>query len=281
MTVSSPQQPTAEASAARQLQIDAWTDLACPFCYIGKNRLDQAIASSPHADAISVRVHSYELDPHMSPEPRPNLELVAARYGTSLAQAERMDGKVAAIAHHDGLPFTADRVLANSFDVHRVLHLAGAAGIADELLGVLQRALFSGQANIYDHAVLIEATSQLGIPRRRVEEVLSSDEYADAVRADEEQARLLGVTGIPFTVFDERIAIPGSTSTAAFADAIQQAWSSKMNITAIVPTEPSGFCDVATGECLAVDPVPNADSHHGTSVRPEEPDKRSAPAKRD
>jgi predicted DsbA family dithiol-disulfide isomerase len=75
--------------------------------------------------------------------------------------------------------------------------------------------------------VLIEATSQLGIPRHRAEGVLASDEYADAVRADEDQARLLGVTGIPFTVFDERIAIPGSTSIEAFADAIQQAWNSK------------------------------------------------------
>jgi predicted DsbA family dithiol-disulfide isomerase len=172
-------------------------------------------------------VHSYELDPDMSDEATPNLEVLADKYGLSPAQAEHIEDKVAAIAHRDGLPFTADRVVANSFDVHRILRLAGSAGIANELLGVLQRALFGGQANVYDHAALIEATSRLGIPRGRVEEVLSSDEYADAVRADEEQARVLGVTGIPFTVFDERIAISGSTSIGAFADAIQQAWCSK------------------------------------------------------
>ncbi|MGH2936602.1 MAG: DsbA family oxidoreductase [Solirubrobacterales bacterium] len=227
MTISTSPHSTVEASTDRQLQIDVWSDLACPWCYIGKHRLDQAIASSPHAEAISVRVHSYELDPDMSDQARPNLELLAAKYGLSPAQAEHMEDKVAAIAHQDGLPFTADRVLANSFDVHRVLHLAGTFGLADQLLGVLQRALFSGQANVYDHAVLVEATTQVGIPRRRVEEVLAGDEYADAVRADEEQARRLGVTGIPFTVFDERIAIPGSTSIEGFADAIQQAWSSK------------------------------------------------------
>jgi predicted DsbA family dithiol-disulfide isomerase len=227
MTIASSPRPTADASADRQLQIDVWSDLACPWCYIGKNRLDRAIASSPHAEAISVRVHSYELDPGMPDEATPNLEVVAAKYGLSPAQAERMEAKVAAIAHRDGLPFTADRVVANSFDVHRILHLAGSAGIANELLGVLQRALFSGQANVYDHAALIQAASRLGIPRGRVEEVLSGDEYADAVRADEEQARVLGVTGIPFTVFDERIAIPGSTSIGAFADAIAHAWSSK------------------------------------------------------
>jgi predicted DsbA family dithiol-disulfide isomerase len=227
MTISTSSQSTNESPQAKQFRIDVWGDLACPFCYIGKNRLDQAIASSPHADAIIVRHRSYELDPGISYKPRPNLEVVAAKYGMSLAQAERMEDKVAAIAHGDGLPFTADRVVANSFDVHRVLHLAGTVGVADELLGVLQRALFSGQANVYDHAVVTEAASQLGIPRSRVEEVLASDEYADAVRADEEEARRLGITGVPFTVFGERIAVSGSTSIEDFAKAIEQVWRNK------------------------------------------------------
>jgi predicted DsbA family dithiol-disulfide isomerase len=225
MTVSSPHQPSAEASAGNTLRIDVWSDLACPWCYIGKHRLDQAIASAPRPEAITVRVHSFELDPQMSGEPTPNIEVVAAKYGLSRAEAERMEDKVIAVAHHDGLPFTADRVLANSFDVHRVLHLAGTFGLADELLGVLQRILFSGQDNVYDHGVLIETASRLGVPRGRVDEVLSSDEFADAVRDDEAEARRLGVTGIPFTVIDGRLAIPGVTSVAGFADAIQQAQS--------------------------------------------------------
>jgi predicted DsbA family dithiol-disulfide isomerase len=227
MTISSPKLPSTDASSERKLQIDVWSDLACPWCYIGKNRLDQAISSSPHADAIAVRIHSFELDPGLSDEATPNLELLAAKYGLSRAQAEGMEAKVAAIAHGDGLPFTADRVVANSFDVHRVLHLAGTVGLDDQLLGLLQRTLFSGQANSYDHTVLIEAASGLGIPRRRVEEVLAGDEYADAVRADEDQARRIGVTGVPFTVFDGRIAIPGSTSIEVFTDGIEQAWSSR------------------------------------------------------
>jgi predicted DsbA family dithiol-disulfide isomerase len=227
MTVSSPQPPAGEAPAGKELQIDVWTDLACPFCYIGKNRLDQAIAASPHADAISVRVHSFELDPSISSEPRANLEVVAAKYGMTMAQAGHMEDKVVALAHRDGLPFTADRVVANSFDVHRVLHLAGTFGVADKLVGVLQRALFSGEANIYDHTVLTEAASQLGIPRSRIEEVLTSDEFADAVREDEDEARRLGVTGIPFTVFDGQVAIPGAASVDGFAAAIEQAWDNK------------------------------------------------------
>jgi predicted DsbA family dithiol-disulfide isomerase len=218
---------SAKASMDKRLQIDVWGDLACPWCYIGKNRLDQAIASSPYAKAISVKVRSFELDPGMSREAKPNLEILGAKYSLSPAEALRMENKVGAIAHHDGLPFTSDRVLANSFDVHRVLHLANSAGLADQLLDDLQRALFSGRANVYDHTVLADSAGRLGILRSRVEEVLSSNEYADAVRADEEEARTLGITGVPFSVFDGRIAIPGVTSIEGFTNAINRAWTDK------------------------------------------------------
>jgi predicted DsbA family dithiol-disulfide isomerase len=227
MTTPPPAQTTASPSTGKRLQIDVWSDLNCPWCYIGKNRLDQAIASSPHAGAITVKYRSFELDPHMPHEAKPNLELLGAKYGLSPADARRMENKVAAIARHDGLPFSLDRVVANSFDVHRVLHLADTTGLAGQLLGDLQRTMFSGRANVYDHTVLTDIASRPGIPRIRVEEVLSSDEYTDAVRADETEARELGITGVPFTVFDGRIAIPGSTSTEGYTNAINQAWSSQ------------------------------------------------------
>jgi len=227
MTTSPPTQTSARASTGKRLQIDVWSDLACPWCYIGKNRLDQAIASSPHAEAITVKVRSFELDPGMSQEAKPNLELLGAKYGLSPAEALRMENKVGAIAHHDGLPFTSDRLLANSLDVHRVLHLANTIGLADQLLGNLQRTLFSGRANVYDHTVLANFASRLGILRSRAEEVLSSNEYADAVRADEKEAKTLGATGVPFSVFDGRIAIPGATSIEGFTNAINRAWSDK------------------------------------------------------
>jgi len=225
MSASRPAQPAGESSAVRQLQIDVWGDLACPWCYVGKSRLGKAIASSPHAGAITVVPRSFELDPAMSHDVRPNLEVLSARYGLSLAQARAMEDNVAALVQREGLPFAADRVLSNSFDVHRVLHLAGTFGLADEMLGVLQRTLFSGQASAYDHTVIADAASHLGIPRHRAGEVLASDEYADAVRADEAEARRIGVTGVPFTVFGGRAAIPGATTTEDYAKAIEQAWS--------------------------------------------------------
>jgi predicted DsbA family dithiol-disulfide isomerase len=225
MSASRPAQPAGESPAVRQLQIDVWGDLACPWCYVGKNRLDRAIVSSPHAGAITVMVRSFELDPTMSRDVKPNLEMLGAKYGVSLAQARAIEDKAVAIAQREGLPFAVDRVVANSFDVHRVLHLAGTLGLADQLLDVLQRTLFSGQANAYDHTVIADAASRLGIPRHRVEEVLASSEYADAVRADEAEARRLGVTGVPFAVFGGRTAIPGAASAEGYAKAIEEAWS--------------------------------------------------------
>jgi predicted DsbA family dithiol-disulfide isomerase len=226
MTISAsrPARPAGESSAARRLQIDVWGDLACPWCYVGKHRLDQAIASSPHAGAITVVTRSFELDPAMSGDVRPNLEMLSAKYGISLAQARTMEDKVAALARREGLPFAVDRVLASSFDVHRVLHLAGTLGLDYQLLGVLQRTLFGGQANAFDHTVIADAAASLGIPRHRVAEVLASDEFADAVRADEAEARRIGVTGVPFAVFDGRLAVPGAASSEGYAKAIEQAW---------------------------------------------------------
>jgi predicted DsbA family dithiol-disulfide isomerase len=224
MSASRPAPPAGESPAGGQLQIDVWSDLACPWCYVGKSRLDRAIASSPHAGAITVVPRSFELDPAMSHDVRPNLEVLSAKYGVSLAQARALEDKAVALARREGLPFAVDRVVASSFDVHRVLHLAGTLGLADQLLGVLQRTLFSGQANAYDHTVIAGAASRLGIPRHRVEEVLASDEYAGAVRADEAEARRIGVTGVPFAVFGGRTAIPGATSSEGYAKAIEQAW---------------------------------------------------------
>ena len=117
-------------------------------------------------------------------------------------------------------------VMVRSFELDPTMsHLAGTLGLADQLLDVLQRTLFSGQANAYDHTVIADAASRLGIPRHRVEEVLASSEYADAVRADEAEARRLGVTGVPFAVFGGRTAIPGAASAEGYAKAIEEAWS--------------------------------------------------------
>jgi predicted DsbA family dithiol-disulfide isomerase len=215
--------PAGAAPALKQVRIDMWIDVACPWSYIGKTRLDKAVASSGHADSVDLAIRSFELDPAMLREPKPVTQITMERTGASLVQAEHMEDRVAAAAQREGLPFMTHRVYANTFDAHRMLHLAATHGAASQLLSALQRELFSGRANIYDHSFLADAASELGIPRARAEEVLAGGEYADAVRRDEDDARRLGITGVPFVLVDSRLSVPGAASTGDYAKAIEQA----------------------------------------------------------
>jgi predicted DsbA family dithiol-disulfide isomerase len=206
------------------LRIDVWSDIGCPWCYVGKKRLETAIAASPHAASIELVPHSFELDATASTDPVSLPGFLAAKMGVSLAEAVRMDGHVGAMAHDEGLPYTSDRVHANSFDAHRVIHLAAEHGLANEMLGVVQRELFSGHANVYGHAFLADAAAGLGIPRARAEEVLASDEFADAVHEDQAEAGRLGVTGVPFVVVGGRYGIPGAIAVSGYTQTIERAW---------------------------------------------------------
>jgi predicted DsbA family dithiol-disulfide isomerase len=215
------------AVTGERMLVEVWSDISCPWCYLGKHRLEQAIAESPHAGSIDLAFHSFELDPTASTEPRPLLEMLAAKMGVGPEQAAEMDDRVGAMARAEGLPYTSDRVVANSFDLHRVVHLADQTAQGAALLTVLYRDLFGGTANVYDHGYLADAAAGLGIDRDRVVEVLAGDEFADDVRRDIATAAQLGVRGVPFTVLGKRYGIPGATSVEGFAGALAQAWDAR------------------------------------------------------
>jgi predicted DsbA family dithiol-disulfide isomerase len=210
-----------------RLLVEVWSDISCPWCYLGKHRLEQAIAGSPHAGSIDLAFHSFELDPGASTEPRPLLEMLAAKMGVPPAQAAEMDDRVGAMARAEGLPYTSDRVVANSFDLHRVVHLAERSGRGAALLTVLYRDLFGGTANVYDRTYLVDAAAALGIDRARVAAVLDGDEFAEDVRRDIATAAQLGVRGVPFAVLGKRFGIPGATSVEGYAAGIEQAWGAR------------------------------------------------------
>lgn len=206
------------------MRIDVWSDIACPWCYLGKRRLEKAIDASPHADAIDLTFHAYELDPSAGKRSRPLREYLAQRMGVGPEQAAQLDAQVAELARAEGLPYTSDRVHANSFDLHRTVALAAQHGTATELLTVLYEDLFSGRADVYDHGHLADTAAAHGVPRERAVAVLASDELTDEVRADIAIATRLGVRGVPFTVLDEKFGIPGATSVEGFAEGIEKAW---------------------------------------------------------
>lgn len=204
------------------MEIEVWSDIICPWCYIGNVRLKKAIEQLDEPASIVVRTRSFELDELAPSEPAPNLERLAAKYGVSIDGAMEMELRLAALAEEEGVPFVLERPSANSFDLHRIVWLAREFGVGEELFDRLQQLFFGQGANVFDHALLAAEAEAAGVPADRVAELLASDEYGDEVRADERQAREIGVTGVPFTVLSGKWAIPGAVETDLFHKAVKE-----------------------------------------------------------
>lgn len=204
------------------MQVEVWSDIVCPWCYIGNVRLQKAIASLDDPESVSVTTRSFELDPTISGPPRANLERLAEKFGVSVEQAREMEGRIAALAEEEGVPFEFERVSGNSFDLHRLVHLARESGQGEQLFERLQSAFFGRGENVFDHAVLAREATELGLSEARVSEVLASDDYSEAVRRDESEARQIGVGGVPFAVLERKWAIPGAVATEQYAKALKE-----------------------------------------------------------
>jgi predicted DsbA family dithiol-disulfide isomerase len=202
--------------------IELWSDLGCPWCYLGKHRLEAAIARRPDAGRFQVRLRSYELDPDADAEPEPILDHLARKYGGAPQQVQAMEARVQALAAADGLPYSTARGTANTFDVHRLQHYAADQGLGTALFGAVQDGYFAGTLNPFDTDQLVAAAVAAGLDADGVRGVLAGDDFAEAVRADEDEGRALGVTGVPFTVFGRRYATAGAQSVEGYAEVLRQ-----------------------------------------------------------
>ncbi|MFG2950862.1 DsbA family oxidoreductase [Streptomyces adustus] len=216
-------EPTTTPTPTR-LTVDVWADVLCPWCYLGEEGLSRAISASPHAEHIELRVHTFQLDPQAPAAVVPTLEYLAAKYGAAPAQARAMEQGMADKAAAQGLRYEVDRPASNTLDMLRLVHLGNEHGVAFDYLRAMQAEVFSGNADAFAPSTLVRLGEDLGIPADAVREVLATDRYADAVRADHDQAVRLGATGVPFTVLGERLGIPGAVSTAQYTAALDQAW---------------------------------------------------------
>ncbi|MBK8755714.1 MAG: DsbA family oxidoreductase [Actinomycetales bacterium] len=212
--------------AVDALDVQVWADLVCPWCYIAQRRLAAAVAG--YAGPVAVRHRAYELDPGMpSGERVPVAEYLGRKYGGGLAAGLAMTERVAAVAAEDGLVLDFARAVKSStFDAHRLLALAAAEG-AGQLAGELQEAMYAAHFRqglaLDDHGVLMDLATGVGLSRNRIGEVLGSDAFAAPVRADEAEARSLGVTGVPFTVAGGRVAVSGAQPVEVFTALLTQA----------------------------------------------------------
>jgi predicted DsbA family dithiol-disulfide isomerase len=209
------------------MQVEIWSDVVCPWCYVGKRRFESALASFAHRGDVDVVYRSFELDPSAAPGvTTPTVELLAGKYGMSVAQAHDAQQQMERRAARDGLSFHMDGLRSgNTRDAHRLLQLARARGRQAELAERLHRAYFTDQISIFDHASLADLAAEVGLDRHEVTTVLSGDKYDDEVRADEETARSLGATGVPFFVIDRRYGISGAQPAQTITQVLERAWS--------------------------------------------------------
>jgi predicted DsbA family dithiol-disulfide isomerase len=215
------------------MRIEIWSDVACPWCYIGKRRLEQALEGFEHRDEVEVLWRSFLLDPGAPAQPtsETTAEHLGRKYGGGPAAGQQMVDRMEATAAEAGLLFrlgAAQRV--STIDAHRVLHLAGdpdhggSAERLDALKERLLRAYMVESANVADPAVLTEAATEVGIDAERVAEVLAGKEYADDVEADIDQAAAFGATGVPFFVIDRKYGVAGAQPAEAFTQVLERAW---------------------------------------------------------
>ncbi|HEX4628992.1 MAG TPA: DsbA family oxidoreductase [Gemmatimonadales bacterium] len=210
------------------MRVDIWSDVICPWCYVGKARFEKALDSFAHRDEVEVIYHSFELDPS-SPrgQGESNLTMLSKKFGKSPAEALALDDQVGRLARAEGLGFDSERPVGNTFDVHRVLRLGLDRGVQRALLGAVNEAYFAQARDVFDRDVLTEVAAGAGLDADEVGKVLDGDAYADEVRQDESQARQIGISGVPFFVFDMALGASGAQPAELFASALDQAWDRK------------------------------------------------------
>ena len=208
------------------MQVEIWSDLVCPWCYLGKRRFERALESFGHRDEVTVVYRSFELDPSApAGVTTPTVERLAGKYGMSARQADDAQRQMEQRAAQDGLQFRMNGLRSgNTRDAHRLLHLAKAHGMQAALAERLHRAYFTEQGSIFDHSSLTELAALAGLDREDVTRVLASQEYGDAVDTDEEMARALGANGVPLFVIDRRYGISGAQPPEVIAQVLDQAW---------------------------------------------------------
>lgn len=208
------------------MKVEIWSDVMCPFCYIGKRRIESALDQFDHAEDIRIEWKSFQLQPDIETQPDKNVtDHLAEVKGWSAEQAAQMNKRVTDMADEVGLEYHFDKaVVANSFDAHRFAHYAKSKGKGDAAEEALFKAYFTEGKNTDDYDVLVALGEDIGLDAAEIRQVLESDRYAEDVREDIKESRKVGVQGVPFFVFDRKYAISGAQPTEAFVEALEKSW---------------------------------------------------------
>jgi len=225
------------------MDVEIWSDIACPWCYIGKRRFEAALEQFEHRDDVHVTWRSFELDPSAPAEREGDRAArLAEKYGMSVEQARSMEQQMTATAAAEGLDFRFDIARSGTtFDAHRVVHLAGTHGLQDQMKERLLRAYFSEGELMSDRDTLVRLAAEVGLDEDEVREALASGRYADEVRGDERTAGGFGISAVPTFVVDRSIGASGAHPPEALLELLRKGWENRSPVSVIAGGE---SCDV-------------------------------------
>jgi protein disulfide-isomerase len=209
-----------------KLKVQIWSDIMCPFCYIGKRRIEEALQNFEHKDAVEIEWKSYQLDASFIASPEDNMvEHLAEKYRKDNDWAQNMLDNMTQNAKTAGLDFHFEKaILANSFNAHRLLHLAKKYNLANDLEELLFKAYLTEGKNVNDLGTLGKLGIEVGLDSEEISQVLNSDTFGSEVQQDQEEANAIGVQGVPFFVLDNKYAISGAQPAAAFLETLEKVW---------------------------------------------------------
>jgi len=208
------------------MQVEIWSDVVCPWCYLGKRRFERALESFGHAGEVTVVYRSFELDPQAPPGvTTPMADVLASKYRMTPEQAERTQREMEQRAADDGLEFHMDQLVSgNTRDAHRLLQLARERGVQADLDERLHRAYFTERGSIFGHEALADLAADVGLDRDEALTVLTEQRYTDEIETDEAMAQAIGASGVPLFVIDRRYGIAGAQPAELITQTLDQAW---------------------------------------------------------
>jgi len=208
------------------MKIEIWSDVMCPFCYIGKRRFEEALENFEHKDKVEIEWKSFQLNPDLKTDPSINInQYLADIKGWTLEHAQQLNNQVTEMAAGVGLTYDFDRaIVANSFDAHRFAHFAKKHGLGDAAEEALFKAYFTEGRNIADHETLVELGVEMGLDETEAKQVLETEQYADEVKHDVAEAGYLGIRGVPFFVINRKYAVSGAQMVPVFTETLEKAY---------------------------------------------------------
>jgi len=230
------------------MKVEIWSDVVCPFCYIGKRKFEKALEGFEAKDKVEIEWRSFQLDPDMEYVPGQSVhEYLGKRKGASTAEGKRMNDAMTAVAKEVGLEYNFDKaIINNTFNAHRLLHFAKEKGVQNEMKERLFRAYYTEGKNIGDMETLARLGEEVGLEAEEIKTVLNSEKYAQDVLIDQYKAQQIGARGVPFYVFNNKYAVSGAQPSEVFAQVLEKVWEEEKPV--LITEEGEGFCTV-DGNC--------------------------------